>query len=63
MTCDVNEPSEQWTEAAQSTNSPKVTREIELGAQQGRTAAMLGTILVAAWLTIIACGWVLWRIL
>jgi hypothetical protein len=60
----VDEPSEAWTEEAQSPLSPPVIQEIEWSAEAAHSAAILGYVLVAGWLLLFGLtGWGAWTLL
>ena len=56
-----SEPSELWTEAAQSPLSPEVLEEIECAREARSSAKMLGWVLIAD-IVVIALGvwWLVW---
>lgn len=57
-----SEPSELWTEAAQSPLSPEVQAEIEAGAQAAESAHRAGMLIVLAWVGLVAIiAWFVWR--
>lgn len=60
---DVDTPSEEWTQAAQSFNSPDVDEYVDRAAEAAHSAAMLGYLLIVGWLAFFGgIAWAIWRV-